>query len=84
MHHEFWASIANREQIATGTFQVTFTHQENDFKFSPGQYIWVVLPSLVQSDPKGNRRAFLSPLQLQKKIQFLFSSVARNQVLKKQ
>ena len=29
-----------------------------DFLFSPGQYVWIVLPKLISPDLKGNRRAF--------------------------
>lgn len=50
-------TIASVKKIAQQTFEVAVKLSE-DFNFTPGQYIWLMLPKLKYPDPKGDRRAF--------------------------
>jgi PAS domain S-box-containing protein len=51
------ASILENTVIAQGVNKITF-NVGSDFKFSPGQYVWLEIEKLVSDDPLGNRRAF--------------------------
>lgn len=50
-------TIVSIKQIALGASEVIIKLSE-DFYFTPGQYIWLVIPELKYPDPKGNCRAF--------------------------
>jgi len=53
----FAAKLHEKKEIAKDTWQFVF-QLEKEMHYIPGQYIWVVLPELVEPDPKGSRRAF--------------------------
>lgn len=53
------AALKEKKQAAEDTFELTFKIQNGaKINFLPGQYIWLILPKLKFSDPKGERRAF--------------------------
>ena len=58
MNNEFWVKIKQIDYIAKDTYQVMFYFEKGSFRYSPGQYIWVVLESLSFPDQRGTRRAF--------------------------
>lgn len=53
----FEAKLSKVEMIAEGVKKFDFTIS-TPFSFLPGQYVWIEIPQLRVSDPKGNRRAF--------------------------
>lgn len=61
------------EEIAHETFEVTFTLKE-PLGFKPGQYVWIIIPTLHYPDSRGNRRAFSisSSSEDQKNIKIIF------------
>ncbi len=52
-----WATIQEKKTVAKDTTVITFFF-EQDFSFSPGQYVWVIVSELLYPDLKGGRRAF--------------------------
>lgn len=52
------ATLVRNSEIARNTPELVFRVEDTDFNFVPGQYIWLMLPSLLSPDPHGNRRAF--------------------------
>jgi ferredoxin-NADP reductase len=53
------ATLEKKEFIRDNVLLLSFRLSQNaSFAFNPGQYIWLILPSLVAADPAGNRRAF--------------------------
>lgn len=38
------AEITSRKQIAQGTWEITFSHNNDSFYFNAGQYVWVITP----------------------------------------
>lgn len=40
----FDAQIKEKKQIAKDTWEITFTHNESNFYFNAGQYVWVITP----------------------------------------
>ncbi len=51
-------TISDRRKIAKDTYEVTFKCVEGEFHFTPGQYVEVILPDLLQADTKGSSRFF--------------------------
>ncbi|MEE8131683.1 MAG: PAS domain S-box protein [Candidatus Paceibacterota bacterium] len=51
-------SIKEKKEVASGTTEVTFSTEGNDFIFNPGQYIRLTILTLNQDVPKGNTRDF--------------------------
>lgn len=56
-NHLHQATIIDRKLVAVETYEMVFKFDE-DFDFQAGQYVWIILPKLYQSDPRGARRAF--------------------------
>lgn len=54
----FDATIVGNEEIAKDTYEVVFELNCENFSFTPGQYVWIVLPKLKYPDERGNRRSF--------------------------
>lgn len=53
----FQAQVLSSEMIAEGVLKISLKILQS-FSFSPGQYVWVELPSMTEPDPRGSRRAF--------------------------
>jgi PAS domain S-box-containing protein len=58
MEKVFNAIIVDREEIAEDAYEVIFELNCENFYFTPGQYVWVVLPELRYPDEHGNKRSF--------------------------
>ncbi len=58
MEKVFSATIVDRKEVAKDAYEAVFELDCENFDFTPGQYIWVVLPELKYPDDRGNRRAF--------------------------
>ncbi|MEK7607282.1 MAG: PAS domain S-box protein [Patescibacteria group bacterium] len=55
----FEATFQSKKQLEGDVFELTFKLlRVGKILFHPGQYIWLILPKLASSDPKGERRAF--------------------------
>ena len=68
------AKIINNRRVAENTYEISFEIFEKDFSFKAGQYIWIGLPKLKYSDPKGDRRAFsiITTPALKNRVTILF------------
>ncbi len=53
----YTAQIIGRREIAQDTLEIECRVPE-DFMFTAGQYVWLILPTLNYEDPRGSRRAF--------------------------
>ncbi len=53
----FTTTVRESELVAQGVKKLTLQPAE-DFSFTPGQYVWVEIPTLKIGDPAGNRKAF--------------------------
>jgi PAS domain S-box-containing protein len=51
------ATLRSRRLIAKNTCELVLDIGKN-FHFTPGQYVWIVIPEMSEHDPRGNRRAF--------------------------
>ncbi len=51
------AQIVGRREIAQDTFEIE-CRVPDEFTFTAGQYVWLILPTLKYDDPRGSRRAF--------------------------
>ncbi|OGL95750.1 hypothetical protein A2348_03940 [Candidatus Uhrbacteria bacterium RIFOXYB12_FULL_58_10] len=49
------ATLRRRKKISENTYEFQF-HVEQPFSFEAGQYVWVVVPNLIHSDTRGERR----------------------------
>ena len=50
--------VIEKKEVASGTTEVIFSTEGNDFVFNPGQYIRLTIPTLNQDVLKGNTRDF--------------------------
>ncbi|MCA9392207.1 PAS domain S-box protein [candidate division WWE3 bacterium] len=56
--HLFEAVLKSKQAVCEDTYEFTFGLIGLKLKFLPGQYVWLILPELKYSDPKGARRAY--------------------------
>jgi len=54
---KFKAKVIDNTEVVQGVYKITCL-TDVQFTYTPGQYIWLEIPKGVESDPKGNRRAF--------------------------
>lgn len=51
------ATLTERREIARDTYECTL-QIANGFRYESGQYLWLICPKLLVTDPRGDRRAF--------------------------
>jgi PAS domain S-box-containing protein len=58
MNKSYSAHVVSTKLIAKETWECVFAVDDTLFSFTPGQYVWVILPNHKELDPRGERRAF--------------------------
>ncbi|HEY4474932.1 MAG TPA: ATP-binding protein [Candidatus Paceibacterota bacterium] len=58
MEKVYNAVIIDCKEVAEDAYEVGFELNCENFYFTPGQYVWVVLPELRYPDEHGNKRSF--------------------------